>query len=192
LGCRCVHVNVKTLKTFAAVLCVAGLAVPAGVLAKGPSGNHGNPGEPHGPKNHTPNHVSKRCKHQPSVGFTLHGTLDPASTDADNIIVDNVKANHHAKPWVTNGQFTVTGQSSKVHFVGANPFTTAGADKSQYKVVVIGKVAKLKHGCTADNSPSPTIRKVMVIAPGSGESGSNTESGSNDESGGNQSGSNND
>ena len=54
-------------------------------------------------------------------------------------------------------------------------------------------VIKNKKGCTAENSPAPTIKKIMVIAPGSGESGSN-ESGSNEsgnnESGNNQSGSN--
>lgn len=181
---RCVSVIVKTHKNIAAVLCVAALAVPAGVLANGPSGDHGKSGEQHG-KSHqnSPNHVSRRCKHQPKVGFSLHGTLDPASTGADNIVVDVKRANKHSKPFVTGGKFTISGQGSEVHFVGDNPFTTPGADFSKYRVHVVGKVVKLKKGCTADNSPSPTIRRVTVIAPGN--SGSNLESGSNMGSGSN-------
>jgi hypothetical protein len=181
-------VNVKTLKNIAAVSCVAALAVPAAVLAKGPSGDHGKSGEQHGNSNHAkPHHVSSKCKRQPKVGFVLGGRLDPAST-ATNIIVDVRHSNKHSRPFVTNGKYTVP-SGSNVQYKGANPFTTPGAElhRSDWKVQVIGKVIKNKKGCTASNSPSPTIKKVMVIAPGSGDSGSNT--GSN-ESGGNESGAN--
>jgi hypothetical protein len=186
---------VKTLKNIAAVACVAALAVPAAVLAKGPSGDHGKSGEQHGNKNKTakPHHVSNRCKKQPKVGFVLGGKLDPASTPT-NIIVDVKHSNKHSRPFVTNGQYTVP-SGSNVQYKGDNPFTTPGAEmhRGDWKVQVIGKVIKNKKGCTATNSPAPTIKKVMVIAPGSGESGSN-ESGSNEsgsnESGGNVSGSN--
>jgi len=178
---------VKTLKNIAAVACVTALAVPAAVLAKGPSGDHGKSGDQHG-KNSKPHHVSSRCKHQPKVGFVLGGKLDSAST-AGNIIVDVKHSNKHSRPFVTDGKFTVP-SGSNVQYKGDNPFTTPGAElhRSDWKVQVIGKVMKFKKGCTAANAPAPTIKKVMVIAPGSGESGSN-ESGGN-ESGGNMSGSN--
>ena len=181
----------KTLKNIATVACVAALAVPAAVLAKGPSGDHGKSGDQHG-QNQKPHHVNKKCKKQPKVGFVLGGKLDSAST-ADNIIVDVTRSNKHSKPFVIGGKYTVPA-GSNVRYVGDNPFTTPGAElhRSDWKVQVIGKVIKYKKGCTAENSPSPTIRKVTVIAPGQGESGSNSgsnESGSN-ESGSNESGSN--
>ena len=185
-------VNVKTLKNIAAVLCVAALAVPAAVLAKGPSGN-GKSGDQHGNQNKPlkptkPTHVSKRCKHQPKVGFVLGGKLDPAST-ADTITVDVTRSNKHSKPFVTDGKFTFNTAGVKVKYVGDNPFTTPGAElhRSDWRVQVIGKVIKYKKGCTADTAPAPTVRKATVKAPGAGDSGSN--SGSN-ESGDNQSGSN--
>jgi hypothetical protein len=181
-------VIVKTLKNIAAVACVAALAVPAAVLAKGPSGDHGKSGQPHA-KNTKPHHVNKGCAKQPKVGFVLGGRLDPASTSSDTIIVDVTHANKHSRPFVTGGKYSVPA-GSNVQYKGDNPFTTPGAQfhRSDWKVQVIGKVIKFKKHCTPANSPSPTIKKVMVIAPGSGESGSN-ESGSN-ESGGNVSGAN--
>ena len=187
--------NVKTLKNIAAFACVAALVVPAGVLAKGPSGN-GKSGEQHGQNQHKSNHVSKRCKHQPKVGFVVGGKLNSSST-ADNVIVDVTRSNKHARTFFPKGsQYTVAdADESKIQYKGDNPFTTPGAElhRSDWKVQIIGKTIKTKKGCTAENSPAPTIKKIMVIAPGSGESGSN-ESGSNEsgnnESGNNQSGSN--
>jgi hypothetical protein len=175
----------KNRKHIAAVLSVAALAVPAGVAAKGPSGDHGKSGQQHGtPQNNKPHHVNNRCKHQPNVGFSLGGTLDPSST-ASAIVVDVTHANKHSKPWVQSGKYSVP-SGSNVRFVGANPFTTQPTpDFTKYKVHVNGKVVKLKKGCTAANSPSPTIKKVTVIAPESSQSGSNLESGSNMESGSN-------
>jgi hypothetical protein len=152
-----VNVNVKTLKNIAAVACVAALAVPAGVSAKGPSGNHGK-SESH--KQTT--HVNKHCKKQPKVGFTLGGTLDPSST-ADNIVVVVTHSNKHSKPFVVGGKYTVPAGST-VNFDGANPFTTTGADLTKYTVQVVGKVGKLKKGCT-DTAAAPTVRKVTIHAP---------------------------
>ena len=176
----------KTLKNIAAVACVAALAVPAGVLAKGPGGDHGKSTDPHGNPNKPtkPTHVNKRCKKQPKVGFTLGGKLDPAST-ADTITVDVTRSNKHSKPFVTDGKFTFNTAGVKVRYVGDNPFTTPGAElhRTDWKVQVVGKVIKFKKGCTADNAPAPTVRKATVIAPGAGGSGNN-------ESGNNQSGSN--
>ena len=181
--------SVKTLKNIAAVACVAALAVPAGVLAKGPGGDHGKSGEPHG-QNVKPHHVNSRCK-TPKVGFVVGGKLDPSST-ATNVIVDVTRSNKHARMWFPKGsKYTVANaDESKIQYKGDNPFTTPGAElhRGDWKVQVIGKVAKSKKHCTPENSPAPVIKKIMVIAPGSGESGSN-ESGHN-ESGPNESGSN--
>jgi hypothetical protein len=161
-------VNVTTYKNIAAVLCVTALAIPAGVAAQGPSSDHGKSGDQHG-KNQKAKHVNSRCKHQPKVGFSLGGTLDPAST-ADAIVVDVTHANKHSKPFVTKGTapapdtYSVPA-GSKVTFEGANPFTTAGADLTKYRVQVGGKVVKLKKGCTADTSPDPTVKRVKITAP---------------------------
>lgn len=156
----------KNLNHIAAVLCVTALAVPAGVAAKGPSGDHGKSGEQHG-QNQKPKHVNSRCKHQPNVGFAVGGTLDPSST-ASNIVVVVTHANKHSKPFVSGGKFTVPA-GSNVTFVGSNPFTTQGADLTKYKVKVGGKVVKLKKGCTAANSPAPAVRRVKIIAPDASE-----------------------
>jgi hypothetical protein len=153
---------VKTYKNIAAVLCVTALAIPAGVAAKGPSGTHGKSGDQHG-QNQKPKHADNRCKHQPKVGFSIRGTLDPSST-ADNIVVVVTKANKHAKPFVTNGKYSVPAGST-VTFEGSNPFTTPGADYTKYSVKVNGKVTKTKQGCTADTPPAPTIKKVKIHAP---------------------------
>jgi hypothetical protein len=134
-----------------AVLAVVALAVPAAVSAKKPD-NPGSQG------------VSKRCKHQPKVAFVLGGTLDPTST-AGAIVVVVTSSNKHSKPFVVDGRFALGADSSKATFAGSNPFTTPGADLTQYKVKVIGKVMKYKKGCTAANAPAPTIRKVTLTAP---------------------------
>src|SRR4051812_29931426 len=128
----------RTLKNIAAVIAITALAVPAGVAAKGPSGDHGKSGEDHGKNNaNKPQHVDRHCKRQPKVGFSLHGTLDPSST-ADNIIVVVTRANKHSKPFVVDGKYTVPA-GSKVEFEGSNPFTTTGADLTKYRVNVKGK-----------------------------------------------------
>ncbi|MEA2497532.1 MAG: hypothetical protein QOJ29_5443 [Thermoleophilaceae bacterium] len=156
------QVDVKTLKNIAAVLCVTALAVPAGVAAKGPSGDHGKSGDQHG-QNQEPKHANSRCKHQPKVGFSLGGTLDPSST-ADSIVVVVTKSNKHSKPFVVDGKYTVPA-GSKVEYAGSNPFTTTGADLTKYTVKVNGKVIKYKKGCTADTAPVPTVKKVKIHAP---------------------------
>ncbi len=152
----------KTYKHIAAVLCVTALAIPAGVAAKGPSGTHGKSGDQLG-QNQKPKHINSRCKHQPNVGFSIGGTLDPSST-ADNIIVVVTSANKHSKPFVVGGKYTVPAGST-VGFEGSNPFTTTGADFTKYRVKVGGKVMKYKKGCTAANAPAPTVKKVKITAP---------------------------
>jgi len=134
-----------------ALLAVVALAVPAAAAAKKPD-NPGSQG------------ISKRCQHQPKVGFVLGGTLDPSST-AGAIVVVVTSSNKHSKPFVVDHKFALGADSSKATFAGSNPFTTLGADLTQYRVKVIGKVMKYKKGCTAANAPAPTIRKVKVTAP---------------------------
>jgi len=73
-------------------------------------------------------------------------------------------ANKHSKPFVTDGKFTVP-SGSTVSFAGSDPFTTQGADLTKYEVQATSKVVKLKKGCTAANSPAPTIKRVKVAAP---------------------------
>jgi hypothetical protein len=149
-------VNVKTPKNILAIASVVALAVPAGVSAKGPSEDQAKP--------HTKTtHVSKRCRKQPKVGFVVGGTLDASST-ADNIVVVVTKTNKHSKVFVVDGKYTVPAGST-VKYEGANPFTTQDADLTKYKVQVIGKVIKKKKGCTDENSPAPTVRKVTIHAP---------------------------
>jgi hypothetical protein len=178
--------NVKT-KNIMAVLCVSALAIPAGVAAKGPTGDHGKSGDQHG-QNQKPKHVNKRCNNQPKVGFSVGGTLNSGS-NVDSIIVDVKSANKHSRPFLTppvsgsNVRTYTVPSGSNVVYEGANPFTTTGSNLSEFKVKVNGKVVKLKKGCTAATSPSPTIKRVKITAPGAGdqkESGSNVEpSGSN-------------
>jgi hypothetical protein len=156
--------NVKTLKNIAAVACVTALAVPAGVYAKGPSSTHGNSDQhKQTTKTHTNTHVSKRCDKQPKVAFVLGGTLDPSST-ADNIVVVVKSSNKHSRQFVVDGKYTLPAGTT-IKYEGANPFTTAGADLTKYKVKLIGKVMRYKKGCTAANAPAPTVRKATITAP---------------------------
>ena len=176
--------HVKT-QNIVSVLCISALAIPAGVAAKGPSGDNGKSGEQHG-QNQKPKHVNKRCKKQPKVGFTVGGTLNTGS-NVDSIVIDVKSANKHARPFLTplvsgsNVRTYTVPSGSNVVYQGANPFTTSGANLADYKAKVTGKVVKLKKGCTAGTSPSPTIKRVKITAPGAGEQ---------DESGSNVSGSN--
>ena len=152
--------DVKTLKNIAAVACVTALAVPAGVSAKGPTGDHGK-SDQH--KQTTKTHVSQRCRNQPKVALVLGGTLDPSST-ADNIVVVVKSSNKHSRQFVVDGKYTLP-SGTTVKYEGANPFTTAGADLTKYKVKLIGKVMRYKKGCTAANAPAPTVRKATIKAP---------------------------
>ena len=157
--------NVKTLKNIAAVACVTALAVPAGVAAKGPSGDHGKSGDQHG---QSKTHVNKRCKHQPMVGYNARGTLDTSST-AESIVVNITKVNSGSKDFKVAypKQVTISGDDlKKVTFEGANPFTTQPApDLTKYTVHITGKAPKAKKGCTPDTSKPATIKKVQVKAP---------------------------
>src|SRR4051812_19252272 len=127
---------VKTLKNIAAVLCLAALAVPAGVAAQGPSGDHGKSGDQHG-QNHKPKHLNKKCKHTPRVGINVSGTV--VSNDGTTLVIGSAKVSHHAKSSVTpdssgNVSVLLAGVKGTVPAVGQ-------------PVKVIGKIDKPKKGC---------------------------------------------
>lgn len=141
-------VNVKTLKNIAAIACVAALAVPAGVAAKGP-GTHGKSGLPHG----NSQTKSKRCKHTPRVGFNIKGTVltyDATSNTFTIDVADN-GVSRHAKGFVTDDPLTVTGAKAY-----DNPQTGD-------KVVVHGKIDKPKKKCTESDSDRSASAKFTRV-----------------------------
>jgi hypothetical protein len=144
-------VNVKTLKNIAAIACVAALAVPAGVAAKGP-GTHGKSGLPHG-KSQT---KSKRCKHTPRVGFNIKGTVVTydATSNTFTVNVADKGVSRNAKGFVTANPLTVTGANA---YDNPQPGDT---------VVVHGKIDRPKHKCTetdAARSASAKFTRVTKV-----------------------------
>jgi hypothetical protein len=141
-------VNVKTLKNIAAIACVAALAVPAGVAAKGP-GEHGKSGLPHG----NSQTKSKRCKHTPRVGFNIKGTVVSydATTNTFSITVADNGVSRHAKGFVTANPLTVTGASAY-----DNP-------QPGDRVVVHGKIDKPKKKCTETDSARSASAKFTRV-----------------------------
>jgi hypothetical protein len=162
----------KNLNRIAVALCAMALVVPV-AMANGPSGDHGNSGAPHG----NANHPSKRCKHQPMVGYNYGGTLDATSNGQTGLVINVTRASHWAKS-LKSTQVTISGADlAKVHYNGTSPFAAdgtanPGVDLTKYNVQVIGRVGKPKKGCTFDNS-AVTIKRVNVNAPDS--SGTETE-----------------
>src|SRR3954451_709748 len=134
------QVTVKTLKNFAALAVVTALAVPAGVAAKGPSGDHGKSGADHG-KSHSKTHVNKRCKHTPRVGFNVKGTVVSYDAATNTLVVDVADngVSKLAKKYVPDGPLTVTGAK-----VGDT------SPKAGDLVVVHGKTEKPKKKCPAE------------------------------------------
>jgi hypothetical protein len=161
----------KHLNRILVALVAAALVVPAAVVAKGPGGDHGKSGAPHGKaKGHTPGqHVNKHCKHQPKVGYVYGGTLVAGST-ASNLVIHVTHASKAAKA-LKGTDVALGADSSKARYNPSQP-DFATADLTQWKAQVIGKVGKAKKGCTFENSPN-TVRKVVVNGPGgnTGETG---------------------
>jgi hypothetical protein len=141
-------VNVKTLKNIAAIACVAALAVPAGVAAKGP-GEHGKSGLPHG-KSQT---KSKRCKHTPRVGFQIKGTVVSYTPGTNTFVIDVADngVSRHAKGFVTDDPLTVT---------GANAYDNPQTGDN---VVVHGKIDKPKKKCTETDSARSASAKFTRV-----------------------------
>jgi hypothetical protein len=149
--------DVKTLKTIGAVLCVAALAVPAGVAAKGPTGSHGKSGEAHGksqPKTQTKS--NKRCKHTPRAGFNVTGTVVSYDVATNTLVldVDTNGVSRHAKKYVTDDPLTVTG--AKV----GDPAPKAGDH-----VKVHGKIDKPKKKCPETDEAIKASVKYTRVTP---------------------------
>jgi hypothetical protein len=144
-------VNVKTLKNIAAVACVAALAVPAGVSAKGPSGDHGKSGT-----HKQTTHVNKRCKKTPRVGFNVKGTVVSYDAGTNTLVVDVADngVSRQAKKFVTDDPLTVTG--AKV----GDPAPAAGD-----KVVVHGKIDKPKKKCPETDAAIASSVKFTRVTP---------------------------
>jgi hypothetical protein len=154
----------KNLKRIGIALCATALVVPAAVSANGPSGDHGNSGAPHG----NANHPSKRCKHQPMVGYNYGGTLEQTST-ASALVIKVTHASKAAKSLIGTDVTLSAADSAKANYAGGSPFDAsgnpnAGVDLTTYHAQVNGKVGKGKKGCTFDNSPA-TVKHVHVSAP---------------------------
>ena len=142
-------VNVKTLKNIAAIACVAALAVPAGVSAKGPSSeNHG--------QTQKKTHVNKRCKKTPRVGFNVKGTVVSYDATSNTLVVDVADngVSRHAKKYVTDDPLTVTG--AKV----SDPAPAVGD-----KVVVHGKIDKPKKKCAETDEAIKASVKFTKVTP---------------------------
>ncbi|HEX4734366.1 MAG TPA: hypothetical protein VH247_08145 [Thermoleophilaceae bacterium] len=139
----------KTLKNIAAIACVAALAVPAGVAAKGPNGEHGKSGLPHG-KSQT---KSKRCKHTPRVGFQIKGTVVSYDAATNTFVIDVADngVSRHAKGFVTSDPLTVTGAKAY-----DNP-------QPNDKVVVHGKIDKPKKKCTETDAARSASAKFTRV-----------------------------
>ena len=148
-------------------LCALALAVPAVVMAKGPSGDHGKSTQPHGKA--TPHTGSQKCKHQPMVGYTYGGKLAAGST-ASTLLINVTHANKFAQSVKTGTQpAALSVDASKITFDSASPFdasgnANAGVDLTKYAFHVSGKVGKPKAGCTWANS-TVTVRKVVINGP---------------------------
>jgi hypothetical protein len=141
-------VNVKTLKNIAAIACVAALAVPAGVAAKGP-GEHGKSGLPHGKSQNK----YQRCKHTPRVGFQIKGTVLSYNATANSFLIDVADngVSRHAKGFVTDDPLTVTGAKAY-----DNP-------QPGDKVVVHGKIDKPKKKCTETDTARSASAKFTRV-----------------------------
>ena len=108
---------------------------------------------------------SRKCAKPRRVGFVVKGTF--VSGDAVSVTLKVLRANRHAvkSGLVTVGdEFTATpSKASRIRYVNrSGPADAQPTDK----VRVVGKVTKLKRGCSSDDfTPTVTVRKVMVIAP---------------------------
>jgi len=133
-----------------AALAVGGVAAEAkpGAHAKGPA----KAGKAKG--------HAKKCAKPRNVGFVVKGTF--VSGDATGVTLKVTKANRHA---LKSGLVTVgdnyTATAAKIRYVNRTGPSDAQATD---KVRVVGKVTKLKKGCSASGfTPTATVRKVMVI-----------------------------
>jgi hypothetical protein len=148
---------VKTLKNIAALAIVTALAVPAGVAAQGPDGNHGKSdahAKPAKPVKPAKPHVDKRCKHTPRVGFHVKGTVVSYDAATNTLVIDVADrgVSKHAKKYITDDPLTVTGAK-----VGKTP------PKAGDLVDVKGKIDKPKKKCPeTDDAIKASVKYTRV------------------------------
>jgi hypothetical protein len=148
---------VKTLKNIAAIACVAALAVPAAVTAKGPSAQGKAHQKTTQHKTTAPTtHANKRCKKTPRVGFNITGTVVSYDATSNTLVldVDDNGVSRHAKKYVTEDPLTVTG--AKV----GDPAPKAGD-----KVKVHGKIDKPKKKCAETDAAITASVKYTRVTP---------------------------
>jgi hypothetical protein len=113
---------------------------------------------------------ASRCARVRKVAFLVGGTF--LSGDDTSVTLTVKRANRHARDsgLVTIGEpFTATPTDpARIRYVNrTGPSDAQPTDK----VVVIGRVTKLRRGCSAVGfTPTVKIRKVVVIGPETGDS----------------------
>jgi hypothetical protein len=111
-----------------------------------------------------------RCGHPQRVAFVARGTLVSYDAATGNIVLNVVRANHHARAFTSGQPLSTTG--ARLRFRGVtdgNSDGSVGLDDviSTDRVTVIGKLVRPKRGC--DGSTSVVLRKVMVSRPGAAQ-----------------------
>lgn len=108
---------------------------------------------------------SRKCAKPRRVGFVVRGTF--VSGDATSVTLKVLKANRHAlrSGLVTIGEdFTAAPtRAGRIRYVNRSG---PGDAQATDKVRAVGKVTKLKRGCSSQNfTPRAKVRKVTVVAP---------------------------
>ena len=145
------------------IISAAALAAVPALAAADPGHGHGN-GHAQG-RNQSGAHVHGlgRCGHPQRVAFVARGTLVSFDAGTGNVVLNVVRANHHARAFTSGQPLSTTGASLRFRGVtDGNADGTVGLDDvvSTDRVMVIGKLVRPKRGCAG--STSVVLRKVMV------------------------------
>jgi hypothetical protein len=124
-----------------------------------------HPGGRLSPNEHSSKGHARKCAKPRKVGFVVAGTF--VRGDATSVTLKVLRANRHARRsgLVTIGdEFTAT-PSDPARITYVNRSGPGDAEPTD-KVRVVGKVTKLKHGCSTDGfTPTLSVRRVKVIGP---------------------------
>ena len=108
-------------------------------------------------------HGLGRCDHPQRVAFVARGSLVSFDAGTGNVVLNVVRANHHARAFTSGQPLSTTG--ARLRFGGltdGNADGTVGLDDvvSTDRVMVIGKLVRPKRGCAG--TTSVVLRKVTV------------------------------
>ena len=147
----------KTPKTILLTTVLGAALAVGGVAAEAKPGAHAKgPAKAGKAKGH-----SKKCAKPRTVGFVVKGTF--VSGAEKSVTLKVTKANRHARKsgLVTIGE-NFTAVARKVRYVNSSgPADAQVGDK----VRVVGKVTKLKKGCSAGGfTPAASVRKATVLS----------------------------